>query len=76
MGQYIGGVDPIHTNDVIRPLEKNSLLNGLLPVWNFGEIIFDTTRGFKRPIFLKKDSLICVPIANLHIHSKNLKEYV
>lgn len=72
IGVYIGGVDPYHTNGLIR--------TGLHCIWsiiNYTNYTYDwkeDQEGRMIPYVLNKDKWI--RINNLHIHSKNLKPYV
>lgn len=72
IGVYIGGVDPYHTNGLIK--------TGLHCIWsiinytNYQYEWKEDQEGRSIPYILNKDKWI--RINNLHIHSKNLKPYL
>lgn len=70
IGQYLGGIDPIHT------LKNTSgFINETCVIkYNIFKIIFKEVDNIKKPFIIIKENEI--PIFNLHIHSKNLKEFI
>jgi hypothetical protein len=71
IGQYLGGVDPRNNpNDSIGFINESSLFNPSVFNYSFKE----DSKGRKIPIlsFNNKE----IKINNLHIHSKNLKNFI
>lgn len=70
IGQYLGGVDPRNT-----PGNTKGFINETCIIkYNQYKIWFEVINGEKKPFILIQDKKI--PIFNLHIHSKNLIEFV
>ena len=70
IGQYLGGVDPRNT-----PGDTRGFINETCVIkYNNYNIWFEDVNGIKKPFIQIGDKK--VPIFNLHIHSKNLKEFV
>jgi len=69
MGQYLGGIDPIHRNSAPGFINETCVFNPshLTYVW------WCDNKGRKVPFALYKGNLH--KIANLHIHSKRLYEF-
>jgi hypothetical protein len=75
IGQYLFGVDPIHTNNTIVKYDS-SKLEGHIPIWNYGSFCWiKLQEGIYVPFLQKQDGTL-YPIANLHIHSKDLASAV
>ncbi len=72
MGQYLFGVDSIHTGNVI--LQKNTEnIKHLLNVWSYGKFIWkETADKLYIPYYISNADGKEYPVANLHIHSKDL----
>jgi hypothetical protein len=69
LGQYNYGVDKVHSNNVIT--QRSSEKIGLnLNTWLYGELEWHRRNGLLLPYFRTPHGLI--PVANLHMHSKNL----
>jgi hypothetical protein len=71
IGQYIGGIDPRNTDlkDTRGFINETCVVN-----YNNYKIWFEEINGLIKPFILIDDKKI--PIFNLHIHCKNLKEYI
>lgn len=70
IGQYLGGVDPRNETGNTR-----GFINETCVVkYNNYRIWFEEVDGFKKPFIEIEGKTF--PIFNLHIHSKNLKEFV
>lgn len=70
IGQYLGGVDPRN-----MPGDTRGFINETCVIkYNNYNIWFEEVDGIKKPFIKIEDKR--VPIFNLHIHSKNLKEFV
>jgi hypothetical protein len=78
LGMYYFGVDPIHTNGQLLTQDPNvyDLKNKFLNIWKYGDLIWEQSEKGLIPYFKLKDSDEKKPIANLHIHSKDLKSAV
>lgn len=70
IGQYLGGVDPRNICGNTRGFVNETCVIK----YNNNKIWFEEIDGNKKPFILIKDKK--VPIFNLHIHSKNLLEFV
>jgi hypothetical protein len=75
MGQYLGGVDPRNI-----PGDTRGFVNETCIIkYDQYRFIWKTSENIKRPFIVAKDSsdtdFIC-PIFNLHIHSKNLENFI
>ena len=69
LGQYNFGVEKIHTDNIIIQRAPDKIeLN--LNTWLYGDLEWHTHDGLLLPYFKSPRGLI--PVANLHIHSKNL----
>jgi hypothetical protein len=76
LGIYYFGVDPVHTNGQIKTRDPNTydIKIKFLNVWNYGEMIWKKdANGLNIPYFKINNTDTYLPIANLHIHSKDLK---
>jgi len=70
MGQYLGGVDPRNdSNNTIGFINETCVIK-----YNNNKIWFEEIHGIKKPFILIREQKI--PIFNLHIHSKNLVNFV
>jgi hypothetical protein len=70
IGQYLFGVDPVNNNNTITR-NDSSKLDGHVKIWNHGTFEwYKNNKGLNIPYFKTDNTL--VPIANLHIHSKDL----
>jgi hypothetical protein len=70
IGQYLGGVDPRNA-----PGDTRGFINETCVIkYNNYNIWFEDVNGIKKPFIQIGDKK--VPIFNLHIHSKNLNEFV
>lgn len=70
IGQYLGGVDPRNI-----PGDTKGFVNETCVIkYDQFEFIWQQSGNFRRP-FMKFDEL-SIPIFNLHIHSKNLAEFI
>jgi hypothetical protein len=79
MGMFYFGIDPIHTQGVIKTKDANvyDMKGKFMNFWNHGDLIWETNaEGLNIPYFKVKNSDKKLPIANLHIHSKDLKSAV
>jgi hypothetical protein len=77
MGIYLFGYDPHHTHGTIIRKNTARMTNHLLPIWKYGSILWkQNENGLFLPFFQKKDTNLLYPIANLHIHSKDLQSAV
>lgn len=70
IGQYLGGVDPRNDAGNTRGFVNETCVIK----YNNNKIWFEEINGNKKPFILIKEQKI--PIFNLHIHSKNLLEFV
>ena len=72
IGQYLFGVDPYHTSNIIIK-NDSSRLTDHIQIWDHGTFEWHTnTNGLKIPYYKRNDTSELIPIANLHIHSKDL----
>jgi len=73
LGIYYFGLDPYHTNGkiVTRNTSVYSLKDKFLNIWKYGELEWVQTERGLIPYFNAKNGNR-LPIANLHIHSKDL----
>ena len=70
IGQYLGGVDPRNING-----NTKGFINETCVIkYNNYNIFFEKDTKIKKPFILIDDKKI--PIFNLHIHSKNLQEFI
>jgi len=70
IGQYLGGVDPKNISG-----DSKGFINETCVIkYNNYKIIFEVIDEIKKPFLFINN--IKVPIFNLHIHSKNLKEFM
>jgi len=70
IGQYLGGIDPRNdSSNTVGFINETCVIK-----YNNYKIWFVEINGFKKPFILIEDKV--VPIFNLHIHSKNLKEFI
>ena len=70
IGQYLGGVDPRN-----EPGDTTGFINETCVIkYNNYTILFKTVNDIKKPFIMIEDN--CIPIFNLHIHSKNLKKFL
>lgn len=71
IGQYVGGIDPRNTDlkDTRGFINETCIIK-----YNNYKIWFEEINGQKKPFILIDDKKI--PIFNLHIHCKKLKEYI
>lgn len=70
-GQFLFGVDKIHTNNVIIRNDSSKLTTHI-PFWNYGQFLwYKNQNGLNIPYFKDNFNNI-MPIVNLHIHSKDL----
>lgn len=70
IGQYLGGVDPKNqAGDTKGFINETCVIK-----YNNYKIWFKNINETKKPFILIEDRVI--PIFNLHIHSKNLKEFI
>lgn len=79
MGMFYFGIDPIHTEGIIKTKDAAvyDMKGKFMNFWNHGEIIWETNNeGLNIPYFKVKNTDRKLPIANLHIHSKDLKSAV
>jgi hypothetical protein len=79
LGMYYFGIDPIHTNGKIVTNNKQvyDMDKKFLNIWKYGDLIWQRNQdNLQIPYFKLKDSEQIIPIANLHIHSKDLKSAV
>lgn len=75
MGMYYFGIDPVHTGGIIKTHDPNvyDLKGRFMNFWNHGELLWEkNAAGLYIPYFIVKATGKKLPIANLHIHSKNL----
>lgn len=70
IGQYLGGVDPKNQNGNTKGFVNETCVIK----YNNYKIWFENINETKKPFILIEDRVI--PIFNLHIHSKNLKEFI
>lgn len=72
IGQYVGGVDPRNIDGDTRGFINEECV---IKYGNEGTIIWET-QEIKRPYFIRNSNHNKIPVFNLHIHSKNLAEYM
>ena len=73
MGIYLFGTDPFHTNGIIKTKDIQHIEKYYLQTWNHGTIVWiKNLNGLFIPYFRKNTTDALLPIANLHIHSKDL----
>jgi hypothetical protein len=70
IGQYLGGIDPKNKSGNTKGFINETCV---IKYNNYG-IFFEEMNKVKKPFILINDCK--VPIFNLHIHSKNLKEFM
>jgi hypothetical protein len=71
-GQYLFGVDKIHTNNKIIRNDGSSLTTHI-PFWNYGKFLwYKNNKGLYVPYYKEYNTNNLFPIVNLHIHSKDL----
>ena len=75
LGIYYFGLDPYHTNGQIVTHSKSTynIEQRFLNIWKYGNLIWENENGILMPYFEKLNTNEKIPVANLHIHSKNLK---
>ena len=79
LGMYYFGIDPIHTNGKIITNNKHTydMDQKFLNIWKYGDLIWQSNQDkLQIPYFKLKESEQLIPVANLHIHSKDLKSAV
>lgn len=72
IGQYLFGVDPFHTSNIIIR-NDHSRLQDHVPIWEHGTFEWHrNSNGHNIPYYKRNDTSELIPIVNLHIHSKDL----
>lgn len=72
IGQYLFGIDPVHTSNIIIK-NDSSRLTDHIQIWDHGTFEWhEISNGLKIPYYKRNDTSELIPIANLHIHSKDL----
>jgi hypothetical protein len=72
IGQYLFGVDPIHTNNTLIRNSSEKIMDHV-KIWDHGSFEWiQNNEGLFIPYFRMKNTNDIIPVANLHIHSKDL----